>query len=148
MKTYTIMQVSELLKISKDTLRYYDSFGLIKPKRGDNRYRYYTDQDVADLQFVEIAKNGDYSLEEIKLALQNQKLRTIEGFKWQMQFMKEKRQQLRKKAQHIQAMIKLMDEFEEIMDRKLLLNEPEVGAAELKNFVEQIYWDLRRNEIE
>jgi len=146
MKTYTVTQVSELLKIPKDTLRYYDKLALVKPQRGDNRYRYYTSQDVLDLQFVEIAKNVDYSLEEIRLTLHNQRLHTIESFQWQMQFMREKRSYLKRKEKHIQDMIMFMDEAEELMEQKLRLGKSD--SNELNTFIERTFWNLREDENE
>ena len=52
LKQYSIQQVSELLRIPKDTLRYYDKLGLVSPSRGENRYRYYIEQDILDLQYI------------------------------------------------------------------------------------------------
>ena len=146
MKTYTVAQVSELLKISKDTLIYYDKLGLVKPKRGDNRYRYYTSQDVFDLQFVEITKNVDYSLEEIRLTLHNQRLHTIESFQWQMKFMREKRSYLKRKEKHIQDMIMFMNEAEELMEQKLRLGKSD--SNELSMFIERAFWNLKEDENE
>lgn len=40
MKKYSIQQVSELLHMPKDTLRYYDKLELVSPSRGENRYRF------------------------------------------------------------------------------------------------------------
>ena len=147
MKTYTVAQVSELLKISKDTLIYYDKLGLVKPKRGDNRYRYYTSQDILNLQFVEIAKNVDYSLEEIRLTLHNQKLHTMDSFQWQMLFMREKRAYLKRKEKHIQAMIRFMDEAEELMKQKKL-RMGKSDSNELSRFIERTFWNLKEDENE
>lgn len=66
MKTYSIQQVSELLHIPKDTLRYYDKLELVSPSRGENRYQYYTEQDVLDLQYIEAMKYADFTLAEIR----------------------------------------------------------------------------------
>jgi DNA-binding transcriptional MerR regulator len=66
MKQYSIRQASELLKMSKDTLRYYDKLGLVSPARGENRYRYYTEQDILYLQYIETFKYADFSLAEIR----------------------------------------------------------------------------------
>lgn len=37
-KLYSIQEVSRLLGIPKDTLRYYDPIGIVSPSREDNRY--------------------------------------------------------------------------------------------------------------
>lgn len=66
MKKYSIRQVSELLHMPKDTLRYYDKLELVSPSRGENRYRYYTEQDILDLQYIETMKYADFTLAEIR----------------------------------------------------------------------------------
>lgn len=66
MKKYSIQQVSELLYMPKDTLRYYDKLELVSPSRGENRYRYYTEQDILDLQYIETMKYADFTLAEIR----------------------------------------------------------------------------------
>lgn len=66
MKKYSIQQVSELLHMPKDTLRYYDKLELVSPSRGENRYRYYTEQDILDLQYIETMKYADFTLAEIR----------------------------------------------------------------------------------
>ncbi len=66
MKEYSIQQVSELLRMPKDTLRYYDKLKLVSPSRGENRYRYYTEQDILDLQYIETFKYADFTLAEIR----------------------------------------------------------------------------------
>lgn len=66
MKKYSIQQVSEHLHIPKDTLRYYDKLKLVSPSRGENRYRYYTEQDMLDLQYIETMKYADFTLAEIR----------------------------------------------------------------------------------
>ena len=67
MKEYSIQQVSEVLQMPKDTLRYYDKLKLVSPSRGENRYRYYTERDILDLQYIETFKYADFSLAEIRL---------------------------------------------------------------------------------
>lgn len=66
LKEYTISQTAELLSISKDTLRYYDKIGLIKPLRGTNNYRFYNQTDILLLQYVEVMKYAGLSLTQIK----------------------------------------------------------------------------------
>ncbi|MGE7826887.1 MerR family transcriptional regulator [Paenibacillus sp. NPDC093718] len=45
-KLYSIQEVSQLLGISKDTLRYYDRIGIVSPSRENNRYRRYSKNDL------------------------------------------------------------------------------------------------------
>ena len=64
------MHSKELRKntnISRDTLRYYISIGLLTPKRNEaNGYHVYDEKDVETLLFILNAKNLGFSLKEIQ----------------------------------------------------------------------------------
>ncbi|QBD76243.1 MerR family transcriptional regulator [Ktedonosporobacter rubrisoli] len=84
---YTIQQAAELTGISTHTLRYYERIGLLIPVgRLDNGYRYYTDDDLANIRFlsllratgmpirqmtrfVELGRAGDETLDERRALL-------------------------------------------------------------------------------
>ena len=61
---YSIGEFSKLAKVSVKTLRYYDEKELLKPAQVDtwNRYRYYSSDQLADLQFI-------LSLREVGLSI-------------------------------------------------------------------------------
>lgn len=62
------MRISELAATSgvpATTLRYYESVGLVTAKRGTNGYRDYDDDALAQLSFIEAAKQLGMSLPEI-----------------------------------------------------------------------------------
>ncbi len=63
---WTIKQVSEQIGIPTDSLRYYDKLGIVSPKRAENGYRYYNQQDIEVLQYVTVMKYAHFSLAEIK----------------------------------------------------------------------------------
>ncbi|KAF1296401.1 hypothetical protein BAU15_12660 [Enterococcus sp. JM4C] len=65
----TIKQVSELLGMSKVTLRYYDKIGLLKVNRAANGYRIYDEQDIHILRNIVVFKQAGFSLEDIKLLI-------------------------------------------------------------------------------
>lgn len=69
---YSIGQISEIVKISNDTLRYYDEINLLKPHHVDNEthYRYYSKEQVSDLLFILELKQYGFSLDAIKQLLQ------------------------------------------------------------------------------
>ena len=53
MNTHRIHRVAKLTGLSKDVIRVWERrFGLLKPTRGANRYRNYSDEDVALLRFL------------------------------------------------------------------------------------------------
>ena len=63
---YTIKQTSEITGLSADTLRYYEKEGVISPKRSENGYRYYDENDIAALKYIVVMKYAHFSLSEIK----------------------------------------------------------------------------------
>ncbi len=64
---YTIKQVSEKVKLSDHTLRYYDREGLMPLlKRSSAGSRLYTENDVSWLELICCLKNSGMSLAEIK----------------------------------------------------------------------------------
>lgn len=59
-------EVIRNLSISHDTLRHYERLGLIKPKRSDNNYRRYTEEDIQILKLIMKLKGLNFTLIEIK----------------------------------------------------------------------------------
>ena len=112
MKHYSIHQTSNMLKISKDTLRYYDKIGLVSPSRKENRYRYYTDQNILDLQYVEVMKKTDFTLSEIQQFFNYQcsltSKKDCEGIE---QLLTNKKFQYQQKIQTYQTMLTLIDKM-------------------------------------
>jgi MerR family copper efflux transcriptional regulator len=51
------------------TIRYYEDIRLLKPARGDNGYRDYSDQDVHRLRFLQRARSLGFSVEECRQLL-------------------------------------------------------------------------------
>ena len=53
MNTHRIHRVAKLTGLSKDVIRVWEKrYGLVKPSRSSNRYRQYSDEDVALLRFL------------------------------------------------------------------------------------------------
>jgi len=70
-KSYRIGQVTELLGISADTLRYYEKLGLLAPvQRSPAGLRIYTGPDLSRLRFIQRAKSMNFSLSEIAQLLE------------------------------------------------------------------------------
>jgi len=79
---FTIGDISKIVNISTNTLRYYDEIGLLKPclVQSSNQYRYYSDSQIKELTFILELKQYGFSLDEIKILLQdksNQKLKPM-----------------------------------------------------------------------
>ncbi len=64
-----IRELSAKTGVSTDTIRFYEKEGLLQPDsaaRGDNNYRYYTDEAVEKLNFIIRGKKLGFTLREIK----------------------------------------------------------------------------------
>lgn len=72
-KLLTIKQFATIAKINKKTLIYYDEIGLFSPyMRKENNYRYYTINQIPDLEMILTLRELNMSINEIK-AFQNER---------------------------------------------------------------------------
>lgn len=112
MNNYSIQEVSESLHIPKDTLRYYDKLELVSPSRGKNRYRYYVEQDILDLQYIEIMKYADFTLVEIQQFFNYQRsLASAEDCFNIEQLFEDKKLEYKQKIKAYKAMLTLVDQI-------------------------------------
>ena len=66
MNTHRIHRVAKLTGLSKDVIRVWERrFGLLKPIRGANRYRNYSDEDVALLKYLKEQLEAGSSIGEL-----------------------------------------------------------------------------------
>ena len=63
---WTIKQASKETGLSTDTLRYYEKEKIIVPKRHENGYRYYNEDDIFILKIIVVMKYAHFTLYEIK----------------------------------------------------------------------------------
>ncbi|MBZ0321311.1 MAG: MerR family DNA-binding protein [Anaerolineae bacterium] len=58
--------MSAITGILRETIRYYEQIGLMpQPKRSENGYRLYANDDVERLQFIRRARQLDFRLDEV-----------------------------------------------------------------------------------
>ena len=66
-----IGELATQAKVSRDTLRFYEKHGLIKPSnRSDAGYRLYSDSDIHRISFILSAKEVGFTLNEIHQLLE------------------------------------------------------------------------------
>ena len=66
MTGHRIRGVTQLLGLSADTLRYYEKIGLLpRISRNTAGVRYYSEQDISRLRFIQRAQKMNFSLAEI-----------------------------------------------------------------------------------
>jgi MerR family copper efflux transcriptional regulator len=70
-KLFKIGELARLADVSPRTIDYYTKMGLLEPeKRSDTNYRLYSDETLARLKRIESMKKEKYTLEEIRVNLQ------------------------------------------------------------------------------
>ena len=62
----TIKEMEARVGMSRTSIRFYETEGLIQPSRKDNGYRDYSEADAQVLQRVKLLRSMDVSLEEVK----------------------------------------------------------------------------------
>jgi len=103
MKTYTVNQLAQLAGISVRALHHYDEIGLLKPAfTGDNRYRYYGEEELLRLQQILIHRELDIPLAEIAAILD------APGFD-RIETLQKQRERLEEQARRYAGMVKTID---------------------------------------
>lgn len=65
-REYLIGDMSEIVGVSRDTLRFYEKKGIIQARKKENGYRYYLEEDLLRLMFILYKRKMNDSLEEIE----------------------------------------------------------------------------------
>lgn len=63
----TIKEIEEKLNISRANIRFYEKEGLLEPKRNDNEYRNYSNEDLQRLETILLFRKCNVSIENIRL---------------------------------------------------------------------------------
>ncbi len=64
---YKVSDLAKLLDLTPETIRYYESVGIVKPRHDEvNRYRYYLSTDFSRLYIAKMLRSMGFSLSEIK----------------------------------------------------------------------------------
>lgn len=100
MKTYTVNELARMAGVSVRTLHHYDEIGLLKPAFvGENRYRYYGEEELLRLQQILIHRELDIPLAEIAALLD------APGFD-RLEMLQEQHERLRRQAERYAEMVK------------------------------------------
>ncbi|MED1470312.1 MerR family transcriptional regulator [Bacillus salipaludis] len=76
---YRIGELAERANVSKRTIDYYTSIGLLSAQRSKSNYRIYNEDSLQDLQFIEECKSLHYPLDEIRRKLDIKKEKIIDS---------------------------------------------------------------------
>lgn len=126
MKTqgYTISQMSDISKISKKALRFYDDLGLISSKRhGANNYRYYTHEDLLSVPPLKYYKQMGFNLGEIRAAFEvgsNTSLSALRKmFMEKIQLLQDEEKILHLRLTSVRDWLELLHEAEMVLENNL-----------------------------
>ena len=65
-----INDVEKITGLTKKSIRYYEEKKLISPKRLDNDYRSYSEEDVRQLKKIKLYRYIGFSIKEVELLLE------------------------------------------------------------------------------
>ncbi|QVY63684.1 MerR family transcriptional regulator [Cytobacillus gottheilii] len=105
-------ELAEIANVSKRTIDYYTSIGLIQATRSKSNYRFYSEEVLVDLRFIEECKKMHIPLEEIKRKLEmrtNREIRTVE-VEMQIDAVTLQMKQLQNEISVLMPLIKNLDE--------------------------------------
>ncbi|MGZ9586612.1 MerR family transcriptional regulator [Paenibacillus marinisediminis] len=142
-KLYSIQEVSRMLGIPKDTLRYYDRIGIVSPSREYNRYRRYSKNDLIDLMNIQIMQYAEFSLDEIKGKFGFHRMENVDSAYCEevAAFIDAKNAETRKKIAHLEKVSQLLEVTAETL--RDLNHESDQRLAEI---VREIYQAIRKKE--
>lgn len=91
---YLIKTVSKISGVSVRTLHHYDEIGLLSPKKQENGYRYYSEEDMSFLQMILFYKYLGFPLKKIKELLKQKDSEILEHLRMQLNLMQKEKQKL------------------------------------------------------
>ncbi len=116
MKSYSVKQLAELAGVTIKALHHYDEFGLLKPsQRTDAGYRLYNRDDLLRLQQIMIYKEMAFSLQDIKLLLDDPKFDLKEALHEQKQFLLQQNEHNSQLVQTIDKTLQTLEENQKIV---------------------------------
>lgn len=131
---YRIGELADRAMVSKRTIDYYTSIGLLKPGRSKANYRIYSDESLNDLRFIEECKKLHFPLDEIKRKLEMKKAKKIRHSEVEVQ-VEELTQQMKHLVADLSILLPIIETLDEDSKDKYL-NELNVhGTALMKSLL-------------
>ncbi|MBS4171730.1 MerR family transcriptional regulator [Bacillus sp. FJAT-49736] len=116
-KYLTTGEFAKLCKVNKQTLFYYDQIGLFSPEyKNEKGYRFYSIRQLELFSVIDLLKELDMSLNDIQQYTQN---KSPESF---LSIMYQKKEEIVKKRQEIEAKEKIIDTKIALMEEALDLD--------------------------
>lgn len=142
-KLYSIQEASQILGVTKDTLRYYDRIGIVSPFRGGNQYRKYSRNDLIDMMNIQIMKYAGFSLDEMKGKFNFHRLESVDSAYCEevAEFFDAKNKETRRKINQLEKISQLLT-----MTSETLRDFNHENDQRLAEFARELYKDIQKNE--
>ncbi|WP_312701556.1 MerR family transcriptional regulator [Sedimentibacter sp.] len=128
---YKINEISNLYNIGKDSLRYYEEIGILKPERDTNGYRLYSIQDIWKLNIIKDLRNLSFPMEIIKEYLENKTVEnTIDILNEEILIINKKMEQMKVQKNMILSRMKSLKEDAAVKDVEVI-RETEIGERKV-----------------
>ena len=130
-----IKDIANLAEISKESIRYYESLGLLKPVRNQNGYREYSESDLNNLFFILNLKKLNLKLDKIQIlmALKNQET-SIQCKSETLNFLDTHINILKEKIAFKEQSLKILEKIESIVSTSDGIKDEEKIIPLLKKF--------------
>ena len=142
---WTIKQAEEMTGLSADTLRYYEKEGIIAPRRHENGYRTYGENDIAVLKNIVVLKYAGFTIAELKnmakpfgCELGKDCAEEVSGI------LRKKITELKQAISNYHKIVKLLEESLPIINAGGSLDNNE---KLLDDFIDQIFRDIRNGTL-
>lgn len=149
-RLYKAREFASLAGVTVRALHHYDRIGVLKPRRGDSGYRLYSLSDLERLEQITALKFLGIPLREIKALLSASPLTLAESLSAQLGALSEKREQIGRAIQAIEAAQKL-DRCDRPADAPVLRKIIEVIEMQpQEDFMQKYYTEeawAKRNQI-
>ena len=142
-KEYLIGDVSRIVGLSRDALRFYEKKGVIRANKKENGYRYFSDEDIYRLMCIVYRRKMNDSLEEIRESVKDN--RSVASMRQHLeQRIREEEEEILRRRQSIARLslsLRDMDRIDECMGKYSLKDFPQ---AYILDTCEDIYDGLRQ----
>lgn len=111
---FSVGEIAEFYQISRQTVLFYDKQGVFKPKMVDekNHYRYYTPDQLEELDTILMLKNLGFSLKEIRVFMANRGTReAVDLLKLQKERLEQKIAELTLSHKRVEKKAEILSEF-------------------------------------
>lgn len=125
---FSVGEIADFYQISRQTVLFYDKEGVFKPKLIDktNGYRYYTPDQLEELDTVLMLRSLGFSLKEIKEFMKNRDgARAVELLELQKERLEQKIMELNTARQRVEKKAEILNDY-------LVHGEAEIGFCQRK----------------